>query len=348
MKRSGLIISSLALVFGTTRGARAEGDGVLVYGSVDKKIRQVVAAAVADGVRRQAWDPRDVEFSGDETDKITACLALPKPWGCVGPILNRKGFVKLVTVNVRRETTTRLELTAQFLIGDGVPVVVRRWCEACKNDVAIVDTVGEIMTAAQDKLPRAGVPVSPPKGATALALSSIPSGARASVDHRLVGTTDLVVAVTSGPHTVTLEHPDFEPVTQSVTAEDGKATPVAITLKTRTHPDTSVVPGPRAPSRVLPVSLIGVGATALIGGIVAVAMDEDPAPRGTDHHATYSDTGPLGAGMIAGGVIAGGVGLVLLLRAHRGTDSATMGASRATPIVFADRSGGGVGWVGHF
>jgi hypothetical protein len=90
-------------------------------------------------------------------------------------------------------------------------------------------------------------------------------------------------------------------------------------------------------SRMLPYGLVGVGALALVGGVVMVAMDEDPDPTGVQTP-TYRDSATIGTVVGIAGAAALGVGLYLWI-----TDKPS-----SQPIAAVSRDGAIVGWAGRF
>ncbi len=89
--------------------------------------------------------------------------------------------------------------------------------------------------------------------------------------------------------------------------------------------------------RLLPYGLMGAGAVALLGGVVMLAMDEDPDPADTTNP-TYRDTGTTGVILGAAGAAALGVGIYLWF--------SDKGGSR--PVAAVSSDGAVVGWAGRF
>lgn len=90
-------------------------------------------------------------------------------------------------------------------------------------------------------------------------------------------------------------------------------------------------------SRMLPYGLVGVGALALVGGVVMVGIDEDPDPTDTQSP-TYRDTATFGTVVGIAGAAALGVGLYLWI-----TDKPS-----SQPVAAVSRDGAIVGWSGRF
>lgn len=90
-------------------------------------------------------------------------------------------------------------------------------------------------------------------------------------------------------------------------------------------------------ARLLPIGLMGVGAAALLGGVVMFAIDEDADPANTTNP-TYRDTATGGVILGAAGAAALGVGLYLWFSDKSGSH----------PVAAVGRDGGVVGWAGRF
>lgn len=122
------------------------------------------------------------------------------------------------------------------------------------------------------------------------------------------------------------------------------ATPAATATSTaalETAPATSESDGAqdeRSQARVLlPYGLMGAGALGVIGGLVMIAVDEDPDPVGVQSP-RYRDTATAGTVLAIGGAAAVGVGLYLWL-----TDKPS-----SHPVAAVSHDGAVVGWTGRF
>lgn len=91
------------------------------------------------------------------------------------------------------------------------------------------------------------------------------------------------------------------------------------------------------PSRLVPSTLIGVGAVALIAGGIMIAIDQDPDPSRTTAP-TYRDTATGGLVLGIAGAAALGTGIYLWLR----------GSPSSAPVASVGNGGGIVGWAGRF
>jgi len=91
------------------------------------------------------------------------------------------------------------------------------------------------------------------------------------------------------------------------------------------------------PIRWLPVSLMAGGGAVLVAGVVMLAIDQDPTPKG-DQQPEYRDTATGGALLGAVGAAAIGAGVYLWITGKPGS----------APVAAATRDGGYLGWAGRF
>jgi hypothetical protein len=113
-------------------------------------------------------------------------------------------------------------------------------------------------------------------------------------------------------------------------ARNDAVRPISTADETSAATETGEMP------RYLAPTLIGVGAAALLGGIVMIAIDEDPPPIGPQPP-TLRDTATGGVVLGAIGVVALGAGAYLWWK-----------RSRSSPVAALTPDGGYVGWVGRF
>lgn len=92
-------------------------------------------------------------------------------------------------------------------------------------------------------------------------------------------------------------------------------------------------------SRALPATLIGVGAAAIITGVVFLVTDEDPNPVGPQK-AHLWDVGTAGAICVGAGAVVAGVGAYLWVRSGHDSGSAPMASVSHDSAV--------VGWAARF
>jgi hypothetical protein len=92
-------------------------------------------------------------------------------------------------------------------------------------------------------------------------------------------------------------------------------------------------------SRALPATLIGVGAAAIITGVVFLVTDQDPNPVGPQQ-AHLWDVGTAGAICVGAGAVVAGVGAYLWVRAGHDSGSAPMASVSHDSAV--------LGWAARF
>lgn len=83
------------------------------------------------------------------------------------------------------------------------------------------------------------------------------------------------------------------------------------------YPPLPSEPAP-TPSRALPMTMVLVGGAIMLGGSVAIAVDEDSVP-GREH---YVNSAPAGVAAASAGAVLFAVGYYLWLMASRGNDHA--------------------------
>lgn len=89
---------------------------------------------------------------------------------------------------------------------------------------------------------------------------------------------------------------------------------------------------------LLPYGLLGAGALMVVGGVVMLAIDEDPDPSGVQSP-TYRESGTLGVTFTAVGTAALGIGVALWLLDR---------SAASRPVAAVSHDGAVVGWAGRF
>ena len=123
----------------------------------------------------------------------------------------------------------------------------------------------------------------------------------------------------------------------------GGAPPAAGPAPVTALPATGAAGPAETDSRgLLPYGLMGAGAAALLGGIVMLAIDEDPDPANTTNP-TYRDTGTTGVVLGAAGAAALGVGIYLWFSDKGGSRQVA-----AVNLLGISHDSAVVGWSGRF
>jgi hypothetical protein len=167
-----------------------------------------------------------------------------------------------------------------------------------------------------------------------LQVRSVPTGARITLDGEPIGATDTTFNTYPGAHVVILEKPVYHSETVSINAEEGKTAEVSATM----HPSSSgaaSTASPPPPSRLIPLTLLGVGGVALVTGGVLVYLGQQDGPDDKTLH-THATT----LGVVSGiaGIAAVGTGAYLWWRGNR----------TSAPVVTTVARGAMVGWAGTF
>jgi hypothetical protein len=134
---------------------------------------------------------------------------------------------------------------------------------------------------------------------------------------------DLMLALGANPPTASHVHvPEPKTVAQGEPAADMAALPP---------------PSDEQASRAVPKLLLGVGAAAILTGVVFLVTDEDPNPVGPQK-STIWDVGTAGAVCVGAGAVVAGIGAYLWF--HDGAKSA--------PVASVSHDGAVIGWAGRF
>jgi hypothetical protein len=345
------VVSSSA----TVAAAKAKVDAastVVVYGKAEASLRVSVATAVEDALREAGWELSD-PFSDKEVDTIARCFAVDKPGLCIAATAHAKGVSRIVAVQVDTErgkgSTASLRLSGQLaIVGKPEVVLQLRFCSPC---------AGEALTSAAQELVKLLLEGSAVRDATTkIELRTSPSGAVVTLDGSLIGGSGREIATVAGPHTLSFELDGYTRQTRTVEALEGKTVVVEVELVPSAGlivaPDpegpVSKVDGPEASLRWPKRLAIG-GGVLVVGGIVAVLLDEDPKKDATiKQPATILDTARLGVGMIVVGAISGGLGGYLWWKAPSRKPSRSPQGRISSAALVPTSHGALVGVAGTF
>lgn len=314
--RSKLIVTIAALLMFTAQ-VHAEKAAVVVFGKSKPRERDVVAATVAEALKVNAWSLIEVPLSQKEQDAIISCSTLDRPWSCLAPTARDKGFDRVAVVQIEPAKGTKdLVLTGQIIVeGDGVPSTDQRECKPCTAEPLLIATAHELAAKMIEQATARNTKAT-------LSIKTTPAGATITLDGQMIaGATDRTVMVSPGDHTVLLQRSGFQPETRTVVATEGKVTDIEVNLVSTEpvngngdqHQDDHET---SKPSRALPIALMTVGGLAIIGGGVALALDQsdDNKPAGQEQPRYYYNTTIPGFVAIAAGAGVGVVGYLLFRR----------------------------------
>jgi hypothetical protein len=189
-------------------------------------------------------------------------------------------------------------------------------CEICRHDEVVERTVGLVTALAEDLAPS-------PEPAIVSVVSS-PPGATVSIDGVAVGHTPYEAEISEGPHTIRVEGDGHEAAERTIESRAGARVDEAFELRKSfpLSPKTETTIGWAA---------LGVGAAAIIGGAVLVAIDgneirsdcsgDNVDSNGVCRYRHKTLVG--GAILLSGGILVagGGIGLVLHGRKRAGRNS---------------------------
>jgi hypothetical protein len=340
------IVTTLALLLALLgRTARAEPGAVIVSANtrVAERDRSLAMRVAEDRLRAAGWDLVVKPLTAKEIEAITTCLRNVEAWPCVSKIVARHGIRRVAAVALKRDQTVsgtpELVLTGRLVLADVTLVVVsRRFCEQCTDDTLTALTA-ELTT---DLLQQAALE----SGRTVLSIKSTPQGAIYTVDGLLRSATDALITIVPGRHVVTIEREGYHTETRTVEAVEGQTAEVMVTLRRLEPADGPVAPlatrrDVKQRSRNLPIALVAVGATAVVGGALALAFNQNEVvkPASEEQPRWYYNTTPAGITSIAVGTAVAGIGGYLWWK-YSQDDART---TQSTPIVSPAAGGAIVG-----
>jgi PEGA domain len=335
MRRTYPLVA-LAFLCGLTLGlskAHAETAVVVVSGKAQTKDRAIVASAVRSAARSEGWQLVEAPLAESEVTTIVACLKGPKRWSCVSPVLAGKDIQRLIVVSLDPEDdgSGALVLTEHVLLpGSDVASSNQHSCAKCIEErlarVAF-DVTKQLLEEAT-----AGT------GRTKLRVLSTPSAAWITLDATNVGLTDNTISTFPGRHVVTVQRDGYLVETRTIDVTENQENTVAFTLRANRE-SSKTAPSPAGHPHLIPGLIIGVGAAAIVTGIV-LQLPPDAGP-GIGSEPKYLVNAP-GAISVIGGGLAVGLGIYLWVRATN--NAAPLSMPTAAPMP----GGGVVGWMGHF
>jgi PEGA domain len=279
--------------------------------------KAIAVQAVTAAMARAGWALTPRTFTNQEAEELVKCLPADQPWPCLARAVRDTAVRRLAVLSLESQPTAdgtpMMVVTVQVASADQQDTAHggRRYCQPCSPD-----SLAKLTTAAaEDVLERMYLR----SGKTFLEVRSEPLGAIVSVNGKRKGVTNAAFPILPGSHRVDVSHPQYETETRTVEAQEGKTAVVTVAFSSRraTGSEPASVksgrepPSPPRPSRLLPVSLFAGGALLIAGGAVAFLADEDqaPLPRPEEPQSqSFTNTAPLGVGLIVAGAAAAGVG----------------------------------------
>jgi hypothetical protein len=298
-------------ILATLAGAPAEGAEepvpvavmpLAVEGDVSPEDRATLEQALRDALASDGVELRPTPTRCAEAE-------------CVAELAQTSKVVRVVDARVTY-TTNDYQVTLSVLDETGASVQsVSLACEICTiADVAtkLADAAEQVQAQLREASARAAVVV----------VDSVPPGAVVWVDGKRLGVTPLEAEVGTGPHELRVERPGHVAQKEAFESVAGGRS----TFNLRLAPVSDEGARPRRGLFIAGLGSIGVGAGAVIGGAVALALDSRPIQRkcvGNDVDVNgecrfLHDTKLVGAVVLAAGGAALVTGVVLAVVGRKG------------------------------
>lgn len=311
---------------------RADGTAILIAGDAPPHERELSRAAMAASIQVQGGRVSNVPFSARDAELVTKCISNAVPWGCMKAAVASKGIDQLVigAIDMTASATGAQAIRLSgYLIVSGLDFTIaeERHCDPCSDDV-LTKLAGEL---AQTQLRRLAVV----RGRTKIAVHTTPPGAFITFDGEPRGASESVIPTYPGSHTIRIELDGHHAEARTIEAVDGKTIEVEVPMRPKRV--GKVRPPPPRPSRLVPISVGGVGVVALITGGVLIAIHDPPGPELVQRHEYYYATLTPGIVTAICGVAAIGASVYLWRRTSRS-------AFTAVPVAH----GGAVAWISRF
>ncbi|HEX2686681.1 MAG TPA: PEGA domain-containing protein [Kofleriaceae bacterium] len=325
----------IALTFGLlvalSSSARADGDagdagdvgdvGVIVTG--EGSMQPQLAAQLEGWLSQHGHKLVPSPLPPDAISLLVDCFVMQDK-GCARSIIEQRSkstnmvYAHFATKNNTSNGTRDVTVTAYWFDKGHDATSQTRTCEHC-TDQALRTTTDALM-----KKLLGGGDVGHVK------FKSTPPGARITIDGQPIGVTPLDWDLPPGKHTVQMDKAGHKPQTGELVIVSNKTALFGMKLDPSGSDDQD-----GRPSRLVPISLLGVGGAALvIGGVLIATHGPDPDQR------YYRSPSPLGTGLAIGGAIAGGIGAYLLWFRSP--------AATSTPVAAVTRDTAYIGWFGRF
>ena len=290
--------------------------------------RAIAAEAVTAEVTRAGWSLTPRTFAPQETEELAKCLLADRPWACFTKTVRDDAIRRLALISLEPQSTpegnpmTVVTVMVASVEQQDVAYSGRRFCQACSPD-----SLAKLTSAAAREVLEKMYLAS---GRTYLLVKSRPAGASIEVDGKPMGVTDTSFEILPGRHRVVLKHPKHPPQMRWIDAQEDKTAIVTVAFDEEVGPGSKVTPeGPTQPTvdkpdprkdkipptperaLLLPKLVVVAGAALVVGGVAAIALDEDaPAepPLNEAPAKDYLNTSPLGVGLLISGAVVAGAG----------------------------------------
>lgn len=355
MRLSWLLLCLLCVIVPHRSYAQSDDTRGVIIVAAEAKERSIVLQAVAPLLRAAGWNIKDETFTEREVKAALNCLPSELAAGCLKGLLKAKQASRVAIVALKLDpTTNELAISGRLMVpGVRMAPFEQRFCERCTDDIL----AAHIEDLTRKLLGQLAVY----SGRTVIEVTSVPSGATIFLDGQPAGVTPAKHPVAPGVHAVRIEAPGYVAAERQVSGVDGRTARVEVVLQSAggavvpasvvaaplEHNATASSPTLRVarktsgqPSRVGPGLLMATGGLAIVGGGIALALNETApvAPAGQEQPRTYTSTLLPGSVAVGGGLLAVGVGYLWWKAASK----------QPQPVIAASANGAVVGVAGTF
>jgi hypothetical protein len=299
--------------------------GVVVTGN--DKVREALETEIGGWLKGRKFNVAGESLDKDGLLTLSNCIAISDMACARGVVEARATSDSVVVVSLQAsgagpKKQRDQQLSAYWIAKKRDVVSLQRMCNKC-NDEALLTTIEALMTDLAKLVPSMTGKVK---------INSTPAGLLALIDNTPVGVTPADPDTTPGAHHITLSVNGKVVDQRDVTVTAGETIQVDLTPPKEKLQQTVVIK--HRVSKVIPVTMMGVGGAALITGIVFIGLGGSA----TGDHPFYTDYRPPGYGLAAGGAAVAAVGVILFLR----------GGVSSTPTASIGPGQAMVGWAGRF
>ncbi len=301
--------------------------GVVVTGN--EKVREALETEIGGWLKGRKFHVAGESLDKDGLLTLANCIAISDMACARGVVEARATSDSVVVVALQASGTgpkkqRDQQLSAYWIAKKRDVVSLQRMCNKC-NDEALLTTIEALMTDLAKLVPSMTGKVR---------INSTPPGILALVDNSPVGVTPVDPDITPGAHRVTLSRNGKVVDQRDVTVTAGETVQVDLVPPKEKLAATVIIK--HRVSKVIPVTMLGIGAAALITGGVFIGLGGNA----TGDHPYYTDYRPPGYGIAAGGAAVAVVGVILYLRGGVKTTS--------TPTASIGPGQAMFGWAGRF
>jgi hypothetical protein len=304
----GAFIAAFWFLGTASANANPEKMALLVSGAATAHERELAETTFEAIARSAGLTVARSGFTAREASAINACVTAPQAWSCATPTVKGKGLDHVAIISLAPETapdsSPMVVITAQVLVARlDAAVVSQRFCVRCTDDVLTTTTTELTRSVLKEIAVRSG--------RTVVTINSTPRGARILFDGQSMGATDRSFNTFPGVHTVVLELDGYRQETRTVQATLDRTSELSLTMRPLEAPPANDArdTGEAKPAQasLMPKLAMGIGALAIIGGGVALALNQGPivAPFGTEQPQHYRDTVAPAIGLMIGGAAVG-------------------------------------------